>query len=120
MPSTRTISGSRAPARMIRPKRVFSMNSQSASTTTAVAPISTSRYSGKWPKPRLTAPRSASGVDDGRPSMPNSHPDRLDQHVRQAEGEQQRVVDAAAVQRPHQEALGQQADAPTTSGVTPG
>ena len=35
-PSTRTICGSRAPARMIRPKLVFSRNSHSASSTTAV------------------------------------------------------------------------------------
>src|SRR6201996_1748334 len=46
-PSTRTICGSRAPARMIRPKLVFSRNSHSASSTMAVAPITNSRYSGK-------------------------------------------------------------------------
>ena len=43
IPSTRTICGSRAPARMISPKLVFSRNSQSASSTTAVAPITNRR-----------------------------------------------------------------------------
>ena len=37
-------------------------------------------------------------------------PDRLDHHIGQAEGQQQRVIDAATVQRAHQKALGQQTD----------
>jgi len=43
MPSTRTISGSRAPARITNPKDVFSMNSQRAVTIIAVMPIMNSR-----------------------------------------------------------------------------
>src|SRR5258708_1136377 len=47
-PSTRTICGSRAPARMIRPKLVLSRNSNSASSTVTVAPITKSRRNGKY------------------------------------------------------------------------
>ena len=46
-PSTRAITGSRAPARITRPMRVRSISSHSASMTAAATPMTNRRYSGK-------------------------------------------------------------------------
>ena len=60
--------------------------------------------------PRSTAPVSPRGVENGMPSRPKRHAHDFDEHDRQAEGQQQRIIDAAPVERPHQEALSEHSD----------
>ncbi len=72
MPSTFTISESRAPARTISPNGVFSMKSQSATNIAAVNPMTKSRYRGNEMSPRNMLPLREAGALKGIPSVPNN------------------------------------------------
>ena len=108
-PSTRTMSGSRAPARMMRPKRVRSRTARGRAARARRRRSGTGGRAGRSRQPISTAPSGAPASRNGIPLLPKRM--RIARRrCRQAEGEQQRVVDAAAVERAHQEALGQHPD----------
>ena len=72
-PSTRTISGSRAPARMIRPKRVFSRNSHSADDDHRRRADQEQAVEREIADAEIRPRRvSACGVANGMPSMPKT------------------------------------------------
>ena len=60
--------------------------------------------------PRSTTPASCEGVGNGMPSLPKTMRTAFHQHVAEAEGEQQRIVDRALVERADQEALDRHAE----------
>src|SRR6185312_4354078 len=70
MPSSSTISGSREPARRIRPNGVFSRNSQSSSSTTAVVTSTPARYLVISTGPQRKMPAMKGGGLKGWPMPP--------------------------------------------------
>ena len=58
----------------------------------------------------MTAPCSISGVSNGIAGLAEGDADQFDHHVAEPERQQQRIVDAAAVQRPDQDAFDREAE----------
>src|SRR5439155_24016366 len=103
MPRARTMSGSREPARMTRPTLVRVRKAQRASSTTTVTAMTKRRYAGNAMKPRLTAPPSSRGGIEGEPDLSPDELGRLDEHERESESEEERIVRAPPVEPPDEE-----------------
>src|SRR3989338_195660 len=87
IPGPAAISASKTPARMIAPRRVFSIRSQSASAMTSPKAITKSRYEGSVASPSVTEPekRAGGGIERSRPPP---IPERADQPDGQRRQEQ--------------------------------
>src|SRR3972149_2949614 len=112
IPRPAAISASKTPARMIAPRRVFSIRSQSASAMTSPKAITKSRYEGSVASPSVTEPAKRAGGGVG-PHPPAPDPlDEVLEEVDQPEREQHLVERRPAVERPQEPPLDERADQP--------